>query len=310
MTTEKTYFRPRSLEEAVQLAAAHQHDFRFLAGGTDVLVNKFHETDTCGCLIDLTGIAELKQVYQEAGRLRIGALVTLDELQRHREVATIFPVLPEAAAAVASPVIRKTATLGGNLLCENRCIFFNQSEWWRQAVGFCLKCSGDTCIASGGKQNCFSKFSSDIAVALISMDATIEVFDQGTRQDIPLESIYSGDGVNPRTLSPAALIRSVGIPLDRDYRSVFKKLRRRKSLEFSSLTSVVTTDRQGHIQIVLGGVDPRPVVVKGTTADERGALIQKAVKKARIVNNDPYPRLYRKEMIGVYLNASFDMLNL
>lgn len=307
MTTEKTYFRPRSIEEAVQLAAEHA-DSRFLAGGTDVLVNKFHGTDTRACLIDLTGIPELYQVWKKEDMLYVGALIALDALKQQAEIVREFPVLLEAAQSVAAPVIRKTATLGGNILCENRCIFFNQSAWWRQAAGFCLKCNGEICIASGGKKNCFSKFASDMAVALISLDATVEVLEKDGGYEVPLEEIYTGDGVNPRLPGSAALVKAIGIPLGRGFRSVFKKLRRRKSLEFSSLTSVVTTDRDGHIRIVLGGVDPRPVLVEGTTDDDRAALIHKAVKKARIVNNDTYPRLYRKEMTGVYLNKSFEEL--
>ena len=310
MTNEKTYFRPRSIEEAVQLAAENSSDFRFLAGGTDVLVNRFQGTETSPCLIDLTGIAEMKQVRRTTHSLNIGALVCLDDLKKYPEIGMEFPVLLEAAQAVGSPVVRRTATLGGNLLCENRCAFFNQSEWWREAVGFCLKCNGDVCIATGGSQNCFSKFASDTAVALIGLDAAISVLENGGERSLPLESIYTGDGITPRTLDKATLICSVEIPLGRGFRAVFKKLRRRESLEFSSLTSVVTVDNRGQIKIVLGGVDPKPVVVAGTTADDRNALVKKASKKARIVNNDAYSRLYRKEMIGVFLNRSFEELGL
>lgn len=310
MTIEKTYFRPQSIAAAIELAAKHQDDFRFLAGGTDVLVNKYQETDTSACLIDITGIAALKQIQKTKDSLSIGALVTLDILQKHPDIAAEFPVLIEAAKAVATPVIRKTATLGGNLLCENRCAFYNQSEWWREAVGYCLKCNGDICIATGGKKNCFSKFASDTAVALISMGATLAMQGQNAAYSIPLEEIYTGDGVQSRKLDKTALIISIEIPLHQGIRSVFKKLRRRKTLEFSSLTSVVTTDKHGHIKIVLGGVDPKPVVVAGTTADDKNELIKKAVKKARIVDNDTYPRLYRKEMIAVYLNKSFEELGI
>lgn len=308
MTSEKTYFRPRSVAEALHLAAEREDDFRFLAGGTDVLVNKFQGTDTQPCLIDITGIDELKEVRKNGDRLRIGALVSLDELSRHLEIAAAFPVLVEAARAVATPVIRKTATLGGNLLCENRCAFYNQSEWWREAIGYCLKCNGEICIATGGKKNCFSKFASDTAVALISLDATIAVQDKGAAYTLPLEEIYTGDGIHPRKFNKTALITAIEIPLDRGFRSVFKKLRQRESLEFSSLTSVVTIDRDGNIKIVLGGVDPRPVVLSGSKADDKNDLVKKVTKKARIVDNDAYSRLYRKEMIGVYLNKSFDEL--
>ncbi len=308
MKLENTYFRPHSIAEALQLSTEHESDFRYLAGGTDVMVNKFQETDTSTCLIDLTGIEAMKQLSQKNGRLCIGALVCLDDLKQYPEIAAEFPVLLEAVQAVASPVIRKTATLGGNLLCENRCAFYNQSEWWRQAVGFCLKCKGDICIATGGTLNCFSKFASDTAVALISMDASVTLLEKNTEYTVPLEEIYTGDGINPLKLNKTTLITAIELPLGRGFNSVFRKLRQRESLEFSSLTSTVTIDRLGQVKIVLGGVDPKPVVVSGTTADDKNELIKKAIKRARIVDNDAYSRLYRKEMIGVYLNKSFEEL--
>lgn len=309
MTTEKTYFRPRSVAEAVQLADQFEDRFRFLAGGTDVLVNKFQATDTSTCLIDLTGIEEMRQVSKHSDHLSIGPLVCLDELGKYPDITSEFSVLIEAAQAVASPVIRKTATLGGNLLCENRCAFYNQSEWWREAIGYCLKCNGDICIATGGKQNCFSKFASDTAVALISLNARIVVLEKDESYTVPLEEIYTGDGVNPRKFDKSALILSINIPMGQGFRSVFKKLRQRESLEFSSLTSVVTTDRHNRVRIVLGGVDPKPVLITGTTADDRNEMIKKAAKKARIVDNDAYSRLYRKEMIAVFLYKSFEELS-
>ena len=308
MNIEKTYFRPQSIGEAVQLAAGHENDFRYLAGGTDVIVNKFQETETSSCLIDLTGIGEMRQVQTLDHCLSIGALVCLDELKNYPVLAVEFPVLLEAAQAVASPVIRKTATIGGNVLCENRCSFFNQTEWWREAVGYCLKCKGDICIATGGTENCFSKFASDTAIALISLDATISVLEKDAAYVVPLEEIYTGDGIQPRKFNKTTLIKSIEIPLDRGFRSVFKKLRQRETLEFSSLTTVVTTDRQGKIKIVLGGVDPKPVVITGKVGDDPKELIRKAVKKSRIVNNDVYSRQYRKDMITVYLNNSFEAL--
>src|ERR1035438_3445590 len=111
-------------------------------------------------------------------------------------------------------LIVKDATIGGNVLCENRCIFYNQSEWWREAVGYCLKCDGDICIATGGRKACFSKFVSDTAPVLICYDAQIEVLDVNGLQLFKLEDIYTGDGIESRCLGDTALITSILLPLD------------------------------------------------------------------------------------------------
>ncbi len=308
MISEQIYLKPKTLQEALQAAYEHQNKFSFIAGGTDVLVNKFQGNNASDCLIDITGIKELKQIGEDENTLRIGSLVKLDDLKKHERISLEFPALVEAAELVASPMIRKTATTGGNILCENRCSFYNQSEWWREAVGYCLKCEGDICIATGGKKNCFSKFVSDTAVALISMDATIDIAVIKGSYTIKLEDIYTGNGVNPRNLDKLALITSINLPLNQNNKSVFKKLRQRESLEFSSLSTAVTLNNQGKIKIVLGGVDPKPVVEEGTTNDNLEDLIMRITKKARIVNNDVYSREYRKEMIGVFLRKSFKRL--
>ncbi|NVO01105.1 MAG: FAD binding domain-containing protein [Bacteroidetes bacterium] len=310
MIKEQLYFKAKSIEEAIIEANNHIANFRYIAGGTDVLVNKFQGNENSKMLIDLSGIDSLKQITIKGNQVEIGALIILDELKNHKIIAESFPALFEAAHAVASPMIRKTATIGGNLLCENRCTFYNQTEWWRKAAGYCLKCDGDICIATGGKNNCLSKFISDTAVVLISMNASIEIFDNNQTSIIPLESIYTGDGVNPRNLSNSAIIKSIFISNDEGFTSVYKKLRQRETLEFGSLITAVTKSKNGKIKIVLGGVDPKPIVVEGIANDDLNELIIIASKKARTVDNDMYSRKYRKEMISVYLKRSFQELGL
>jgi 4-hydroxybenzoyl-CoA reductase subunit beta len=310
MIAENIYFKPKTVAEAVAMATQHSSDFRFLAGGTDVIVNKFQGNAETHCLIDLTGIDELKQVIVVDDVLHIGSLVKLDDLKRHEPIIMNFPTLLEAAHAVASPMLRKTATIGGNVLCENRCTFYNQSEWWREAVGYCLKCEGDICIATGGKKNCFSKFVSDTAPVLICCDAMVEIADVSGVKSCKLEQLYTGDGINPRTLHKTAIIKSIQLPLGNDYKCIFKKLRPRESVDYSSLTSVVSTNNKGRIKIALGGVDPKPVVVEGEAGASISDMIKQAVKMARVIDNDHYSRLYRKEMIAVFLQRSFHELNL
>ncbi|MCC6721971.1 MAG: FAD binding domain-containing protein [Bacteroidia bacterium] len=310
LVSEKKYIIPKSISEAINIALEHKDCFKYIAGGTDAIVNKFQGNDFFDYIIDISGLKELSEIKTENGFLKIGSLTTLDNLQKNHIIKNEFNVLIEAANAVASPVIRKSATLGGNILCENRCSFYNQTEWWRESVGYCLKCEGDICIATGGKKNCFSKFVSDTAVALISMNAEIEYTDEDGNKKSLLESIYTGDGVNPREFKKTSIVRSINLPLNQNFKSVFYKLRQRESLEFSSLSTAVTVNNSGKIRIVLGAVDPMPVCVKGKVEDNIEDLIKQSVKKSRIVENDVYSRKYRKDMISVFLNKSFKKLGL
>ena len=240
--------------------------------------------------------------------LKIGSLVKLDDLKKHPEIAEKFPALVEAAHNIATPVIRKSATLGGNILCENRCSFYNQSDWWREAIGYCLKCNGDICIATGHTKACFSRFVSDTAPVLIAYDAQIEILDINGLQTMLLEDIYTGDGMKPLKLSNTSIIKSIILPAHQTYQCVFKKLRPREGVDFTSLSSAVSLKPNGYIKIVLGGLDPMPVVISGNASDSPEDLISKALKKARVIDNDVYTRKYRREMVRVYLRRSFEEL--
>lgn len=305
MIAEKIYIKPGTIAEAIEAAYKHKDDFCYLAGGTDILVNKFQGNGEAACLIDITGIEELKEISVVGEQLKIGTLVKLDDLKNNECVAGNFPALITAAREVASPMLRKMATLGGNILCENRCSFYNQSEWWREAVGHCLKCGGDVCIATGGKNACFSKFVSDTAPVLISADAQVEICDRESISIVSLESIYTGDGIKPRNIPATAIIKSIVLPLDQQLKIIFKKLRPREAVDFTSLTTAVSLSKSGMLKIVLGGVDPKPVVVEGVFGVDHEDLIKLALKRSRPINNDYYSRNYRREIMRVYLEQSF-----
>jgi len=308
MNVSNTYLTPKNLADALAMAKDNLDSFSYLAGGTDVMVNKFQGNMEARCLIDISDIDELKGISKQGDYLKIGALEKLEELQFNTELQDNFPILIEAALSVGAPLLRKAATIGGNVLCENRCLFYNQSEWWREAVGYCLKCDGDVCIATQGKKACFSELVSDTAPALIALDAQIELMDfEGTKR-VNLEDIYTGDGVNPRNISPTAILTSIYLPLNRGFKTVFFKLRERESLDFTSLTSAVSLADDGQLKIALSGVDPKAVVVKAQSTDNQESLIKLATKGARAVDNDMYSRKYRREMIRVYLERSFDTL--
>ncbi len=310
MIAQETYLQPTTIHEAIEMAGRQKKEFKYIAGGTDVMVNRFQGNEKAPCLIDLSGIAELTDVEKDDKYLRIGALEKLSDLKKFGEITNEFPMLIEAANSVGSPLIRKSATIGGNVLCENRCLFYNQSEWWRDSIGLCLKCDGDICIATKGKKACFSELVSDTAPALISMDAELELIDNDGERRVKLEDIYTGDGVKPINLDRKAILKAILLPRHHEFKTVFKKLRQRKSLEFTSLTTAVSLNKTGRLKIALAGVDPKAVVVQGTVDSNKSELIKKAVKGARAVDNDMYSRKYRREMITVFLNQSFEELEI
>jgi 4-hydroxybenzoyl-CoA reductase subunit beta len=292
------YLKAKNCEEAIHFSQLHS-DFSYISGGTDLMVNKYQKNNTSKTLIDLSDISEMKKLQLNEDIVIIGSAITLSELEKNNELISLFPSLNKAIKSIASPLIRNSATIGGNLLCDNRCMYYNQSEWWREAIGNCLKCDGDICIASGGKRNCFAKMVSDIAPVLISLKSSICIAKEDKDIIIPLEEIYSGDGINPHTFSKESIVKEIIIPKGNPKTS-FEKLRERKTLEFTSLSCSISVTGN-NIRVVLGGVDSKPVVLDFEKSVPVADIIIKSTKKCRIIKNDLYSREYRKQMIGVFI---------
>lgn len=305
--TNSKYAKAYSVQEAIALAQANP-GFSFLAGGTDVMVNIQQGTLDTSMLIDISAIAELKTIRLDNDELVIGGMATLYQVASDSLVSAHLPTLRQAALSIATPTIRQSATIGGNLLCENRCSFYNQSEWWREAVGYCLKCDGDICIATGGKKNCFSRFVSDTAPVLIAQQATVTLSDGQSLQTLPIESLYSGDGVISLKKKKEHILVDIRIPVKKTLHTVFRKLRPRKTLDFTSLTTAVALTSENEWRIVIGGVDPQPVLLIFNATDDTEEIVNKCMKKPRIVDNDFYSRKYRKDIIGHFVLESLTEL--
>ena len=144
------YHRPSTVDEALALARQHGPDFDYVAGGSDLLPNYKNRLNPKGHLISLTGIEEMQGASDE----RIGGLTRLADLTREPSPVPSYPALGRAASAVAPPLRRQQATVGGNLVVETRCFYFNQSEFWRRSVGYCMKADGDVCLVVPQKERC------------------------------------------------------------------------------------------------------------------------------------------------------------
>lgn len=303
-----SYATPSTMDEALELARAHRGGYEYSAGGTDLQLLRQQELHSQPVIIDLCGVLELQGVRVTDGSLEIGALEKLDELLTAPAVKQTFPLLVEAALSVATPVIRKTATLGGNLLVSNRCSYYNQSKAWRTAVGSCLRDVGDTCLVTGVKNGkCFSRHVSDMAPALIALDAEVTIRNQHSTFSIPLSQLYVQDGI--RCVSR---LEEDGILLKIRISSTvkkwwYRKLRLRQSLDFTSLTIAACADSEGMIRICLNGVAMAPVLIAGRKSElTLEGVVKQARLKAKVVNNDFLPLSYRQDMMTAYLEELWD----
>ncbi len=159
---EFCYHQPKTVAEAVAIAADHGSEAVFVAGGTDLYPNMKRRQQTPAQVISLAGIAELRGISGSAeSGLRIGAMVRLCEICSDSKLRSAYPAVAHTADLVASPLLRNMGTLGGNLLLDTRCSYYNQSYEWRESIDFCLKCAGDTCWVAPSSPRCWAVQSSD-----------------------------------------------------------------------------------------------------------------------------------------------------
>jgi 4-hydroxybenzoyl-CoA reductase subunit beta len=307
--------RPRTTAEAIALLAEHSGDIRILAGGTDLLPSMRQKLFEPQCLLDIRRIAELQGIRPQLdGGVEIGALTALTDIEHSDLLRQHFPVLPEAAKTVASPVLRNMGTIGGNICLDTRCLWYNQSLQWRKSCAFCIKKDGDLCHVAPGGTKCWAVFSGDTPAALLCLDAEIEIGSTSGLRRVKLADFYTGLGDDYRKLHPGELLTRVFLPASSaNYRGAYRKLRIRGSIDYPLAgVAVVLKRSNGHIEDVrvgLTAVNPAPVLVKGATellagrymteewAEAAGVL---AAQTAKPLTTSVLTPEYRREMIRVF----------
>ena len=179
-----TYEVPDSLDQAVHNLMTREKVL-LLAGGTDLVPLLKYGVKNPDVLLDLKKIPSLKTITLRKDGLFIGSMVTLSEMARVPLIHRTLPALAESVRRIASPQIRNLATLGGNLLQERRCLYFNQSEWWRKGVSPCLKLGGEGCHQVPKSKRCRALYYSDTAPVLLAYDAQAEIHDRGGFKVVP-----------------------------------------------------------------------------------------------------------------------------
>jgi len=307
---------PRNVAEAV--AARRQHPAsRFIAGGSDLIVNMRHGLSNPDLLIDLSGIDELAGIEAGEHGLRIGAGVVIAALADNPVIASDYRALAQAAEAIAGPGHRAMGTIGGNLCLETRCVFYNQSEWWRRSNGYCLKLHGDVCHVAPQGRRCHAAFTGDLAPALLALGADAEIAGKEGRRRVPLGDMYLEDGLAHLALADDELVVAVHVPAP--VPSAYSKVRVRGAIDYP-LAGVAVALRAGagaveSLRIALTGTNSRPFVLAGTDAMvgrpiDEGALreidrlVQKQVQPMRTTVASAQYRRLAAAALARYLTAA------
>ena len=313
---------PRTVAEAVGLLAATP-GARVVAGGTDILVNMKHEIETPPALVSLERVAGLRGVRAMAdGRLSIGAMTRLADVAADERVKRACPALAQAASLVAGPQLRDMGTLGGNVLLDTRCQWINQSHFWRQALGFCLKKDGTKCHVVEGGSKCVAAASNDTAPALMSLDAVLRFASPRGERAVPVDALWLADGVCNKKLEADEILVAVELPpTPAGHRGAYGKLRERGSIDFPLYGVAVRLDLDGtkvaRAELCCVALQARPLkLAKAAEAlvgvDTAGPAWDAAVeacgaaafKLCHPMPNIPGDHEWRREMVPVYVKRT------
>ncbi|MFQ5902056.1 MAG: FAD binding domain-containing protein [Candidatus Binatia bacterium] len=312
-----TYIRPKSLRQASRSLADLGPEAMVVAGGTDVYPKMKRGQFTPQYLVSLRSLKELRGIRLK-GRdgMWIGAGEPLTMVSEHPAIRKVFPALAHAAGSVSTLQLRNVGTIGGNLFVDPRCNYYDQSFFWRQAAGFCLKKDGDICLVAPKSRLCLAVFSSDTAPVLCSLGAEAVLVGPDGRRQIPVERLYRNDGINFLTKRNEELLQGILIPRKAfGCCNVYLKLRRRSSFDFPVLGVAATLmlNQEGiclSAKIVLTGVASAPKVAddaarllegKRLTKETIQAAAGAATHVSHPVDNADMDYWYRKRMTRVYV---------
>lgn len=315
---------PTTLAEAIAARAGNPKAMP-LGGGTDLVVNIRRGIVSPQVLIDMNGVQELHAIGVDEKSIELGASARLSEIAEHPAINKYYPVVAQAAAHIAGPTHRNMGTIGGNLCLDTRCIFYNQSEWWRSANNHCLKTTGTIChVAPKSRGVCFATFSGDLAPALLALNADVEIAGPKGRRTIPLEKLYigfarqdvpvtemQGDGKYYLSLRPGEIVTAVRAKNTPGLRSAYDKIRIRRSIEYPVAGVAVALRKDGgrlaDLRVAFTGTNPRPVLLAGTAELCGGVFDERVIKGLDALVRDQImpmkttftPGHYRRRVAGV-----------
>ncbi len=305
------FHQPATVEEAVVIAKQCNGDFDYIAGGTDVLPNYKNRLNNRNNVISLSRIKTLFEVSET----QIGSMTTLVELERSTLLNKRYPVIPQTAKLIATPLIRESATVGGNILLDTRCWFFNQSFLWRQSKGFCLKADGDVCLVVPQKETCYATYSGDLAPVFMVLDASFALAGPERTRSVHSSQFFTHDGITRNVKLPEEILTHITIPKSsRQLRAGYKKLRMRDNMDYPVMGTAVALQLNQRtietLRIAVTGTGTTPFLYDEITSQFIGDQltqelirqisheIMEQVKPYRNVHFSPQ---YRKAMVGIYL---------
>lgn len=262
------HINAETVDEVIMILSDYMGKSKPIAGGTDLIRLLKNNIESPMVLVNIKTIPGLTGITEDAEGLRIGALTTIHDIETSPIIRDEYSMLAEAAHSVASPQIRKMATIGGNLCQSTNCWYYRMEPVTGRTF-ICRRKGGTTCYATAGDnryhaimggKGCFAPCTSDIAPALVALDARLKIKGPNGERITTVEQFYTPLG---NILKPNELITEIQVPtIKPGTRQRYFKFRLRKAIDpaLSSVAAAITAEEGVvvDVRIVLGGVAPTP----------------------------------------------------
>jgi 4-hydroxybenzoyl-CoA reductase subunit beta len=310
-----SYRVPREIAEAVKIMADAGPQGQFVAGGTDLYPNMKRRQQTPRTVISVMRLPELNQISGDSrSGIRIGASVSLTDICEHPLINRDYQFIARAAHTISTPILRNMGTIGGNLLLDTRCNYYDQNFEWRKGINFCLKKDGDVCWVAPGSSKCWAVQSSDLVPLMVAIGAKLRFASTLGERVIEAAGLYNDDGIDYLHKRPDELLVDIQLPPTNGWRASYQKLRRRGAFDFPVLgvAAWAQMDDAGVVKdakLILGGIAPSPIEVPEAGAALVGqpldpehiqAAAEAAYVKARPLDNTDFVMNWRKQMARQY----------
>jgi 4-hydroxybenzoyl-CoA reductase subunit beta len=317
------YHAPREIADAVQMMGDAGPEGQFVAGGTDLYPNMKRRQQTPTTVISVARICDLNRISGD-GRtgLTIGASVSLTEICEHPVINRDYGVLADATRLISTPLLRNMGTIGGNLLLDTRCNYYDQNYEWRKGINFCLKKDGDICWVAPGSKKCWAVQSADLVPLMVAIGAKLKFTSSRGERTVNACDLYNDDGIDYVHKRKDELLAEIHLPPGNGWRATYKKLRRRGAFDFPVLGVAARLDLAGDntvkdARLILGGVAPAPIEVKEAQValighvlshDRIRAAAEACYVKARPLDNTDFVMNWRKQMTRTYVTRALEEL--
>lgn len=311
-----THHRPTSAAEAVRIKQAHGKDAMFVAGGTDLYPNMKRRHQTPTHVVSLAAIPELHAIdWRPDGGASLGAMALLSTIERDPALRQRYPALVHAVSEISTPLLRNMGTIGGNLLLDTRCTYYDQTHEWRESISFCMKKDGAICWVAPGSPRCWAVQSSDTVPLVCALEAKVDLVGPRGARTLVAADLYRDDGIDYLTKEPDELLTRLHLPAPGNWKASYVKLRRRGTFDFPVLGvgACLWFDDRGVVtkaNIRLGGAgsfaipatDSERLLVGQPLTDELiAAAGTAAMKPARTMDNTDLDVYWRRKVAPVYV---------